>query len=349
MKNDLTCGLVQDLLPSYVEELVCAESREAVERHLAGCPGCSAALAAMRAPEPEAMSEEQAREVDYLKRVKKRSNRNVIAAVVCTVLILFSALLLKVFVIGSPIRPQTVAAEGTVEDGILHLSLMSTVSADALHGWRVETKDGVASVYARDVLVSPLFPDGGGKVDVPLDGVREVWLGGPSGRLLWQDGVVISRLALELMDAKAPYCGDPTATARIAELLRLPTYFGSYTVSLQTAQRPYGCTLESANSLKPEQRRLASAYNLLALALVGNLEVSRCAYPARDGAADGDSLTLEQVNGTLLPRMTAAYNAAHGTDWTPKASVKDYAQSPAELQRLLLILDFFYSTELTAN
>lgn len=348
MKNDLTCGLVRDLLPSYVEGLVCEESREAVKRHLEDCPGCAAALAAMRAPEPEAAAEEQAREVDYLKRVKRRNNRKIIAAVVCTVGALLAVLLLKIFVIGSPLQPQLVAVESTVESGTLHLSLTFMTSAHALHGWRTEIKDGVASVYARDVLVSPLFSDGSGKVDVPLEGVREVWLGGPSGRLVYQDGVVISRLALELMDAKAPYCGDPTASARIAELLRLPVHFGSYTFSLQTSQRPYGCTLESANPLKPEQHRLVNAYNFLSLALVGNLEVSRCTYPAHNGTASEDSLTLEEVNGTLLPRMAAAYNAAYGTDWAPKDSVKDYAKSPADLQRLLLILDSFYSSDLTA-
>lgn len=177
-----------------------------------------------------------------------------------------------------------------------------------------------------------------------LDDIPEAT--GPSAEdsLLEQEG----RLALELMDAKAPYCGDPTASARIAELLRLPVHFGSYTFSLQTSQRPYGCTLESANPLKPEQHRLINAYNFLSLALVGNLEVPRCTYPAHNGTASEDSLTLEEVNGTLLPRMAAAYNAAYGTDWAPKDSVKDYAKSPADLQRLLLILDSFYSSDLTA-
>ena len=36
MKNDLTCGVVQDLLPSYVEGLTSPESNTAVERHLSG-------------------------------------------------------------------------------------------------------------------------------------------------------------------------------------------------------------------------------------------------------------------------------------------------------------------------
>ncbi len=350
MKNDLTCGLVRDLLPSYVDGLLGPESQEAVDRHLADCPGCAATLAAMRAPEGEAgpKAEEQTREVDYLKRVKKRNAWKIVLAVACTAGALFAALLLKAFVIGTPFQPELMAAVGTVEGDTLHLSLMSVTSAHAFHSWRVEIKDGAASIYARDVLVSPLFSNGGGTVDVPLDGVREVWLGGPEGKLLWQDGMTISRLALDLMDAKTPYCGDPTAMARIAELLCLPVHFGSYTFSLQTSNRPYVCTIESANPLNDEQRRLADAYNMLALALVGNLEVSRFVCPGRDGRPEtAGSVTLEEADGTLLPKMAAEYNAAHGTDWALKPSVKDYAQTPADLQRLLLILGSYHGLDLS--
>ena len=35
MKNDLTCGVVRDLLPSYVEGLTSQETNQAVETHLA--------------------------------------------------------------------------------------------------------------------------------------------------------------------------------------------------------------------------------------------------------------------------------------------------------------------------
>ena len=50
MKNDLTCGVVQDLLPSYVEGLLGEESRQAVDRHLEDCPECTARKDAMSAP-----------------------------------------------------------------------------------------------------------------------------------------------------------------------------------------------------------------------------------------------------------------------------------------------------------
>lgn len=91
MKNDLTCGVVRDLLPSYIEGLLGEDSREAVDRHLKTCPACTAqkeAMAARTGPEPE----EAAKEVDYLKRVKKGTVKKIVLAVVCTALVLLGAL-----------------------------------------------------------------------------------------------------------------------------------------------------------------------------------------------------------------------------------------------------------------
>ena len=83
MKNDLTCGVVRDLLPSYVEGLTSEETNQAVESHLATCPDCTARRDAMAAPEETAA--EQRREVDYLKTVKRRSGRRVVIAIVCSI------------------------------------------------------------------------------------------------------------------------------------------------------------------------------------------------------------------------------------------------------------------------
>ena len=67
MKNDLTCGVVRDLLPSYVEGLTSPESNTAVERHLSGCPECAQLRTAL-AGAPEQAAPEDAKEVDYLKK-----------------------------------------------------------------------------------------------------------------------------------------------------------------------------------------------------------------------------------------------------------------------------------------
>ena len=73
MKNDLTCAVVRDLLPSYVEGLTSEETNRAVESHLSACPDCMARKNTMAAPAEPAETAEQSREVDYLKTVKRKS------------------------------------------------------------------------------------------------------------------------------------------------------------------------------------------------------------------------------------------------------------------------------------
>ena len=99
MKNDLTCGVVRDLLPSYVEGLTSPESNTAVERHLSGCPDCAQLRTAL-AGAPEQAAPEDAKEVDYLKKVKRRGWRRVAAAVAVTVLLFAVGVAAKLFVIG---------------------------------------------------------------------------------------------------------------------------------------------------------------------------------------------------------------------------------------------------------
>ena len=93
MKNipELSCAIVEDLLPTYVERLTSEETNMAVEAHLASCPACAAKRAAMGAKETEAAAkdaEETAREVDYLKKVKRRGWKRAALAVLCTAAVL---------------------------------------------------------------------------------------------------------------------------------------------------------------------------------------------------------------------------------------------------------------------
>jgi len=194
--------------------------------------------------------------------------------------------------------------------------MFSAWSSNAFHGWHVETENGIGSIYARDVLVSPLYSSGDADLEIPLEGVQEVWLGGVSGRLLWQDGMVISPLVLELMDARAPYCGDPAASALIAEILRLPDRLGSYTFSLQTDKHPYEVTLEFGEQPTGEQLSLVTCYNLLTLALVDNLESSLFKRPAFEATPEVPTVNvgmeLDGVDATVLPALVEEIMAEVG-------------------------------------
>ena len=333
MKNDLTCAVVEDLLPSYAEGLTSPETNGAVERHLAGCKGCSAKLAAMRAPEPEQEREETAKEVDYLKKVKRRGWKRVTLAVLLTVLVLLGALAAKLFVIGSPASVDTMAVRTWTAGGQLWVDVTSNVSANAYWGWDTEVENGTARITAREVVVSPIHPTAWGRIGVPLEGVEEVYL---CGRLIWQEGLITVALQKfeTLYEAQTPYVGDPSALNRIAQALYLESLLGNYTFSLQTAAEPYSWTLEFGREMVGGQTDIMMSY--LApqmLAVVGNLGTVSWTYQDADGNTQTRTITLEEVDAQL-PELAAAYNAANGTDWLVLESVKDYAQSPIALQRL---------------
>ena len=323
MKNDLSCAVVRDLLPSYVEGLTSEETNTAVEAHLSACPDCAARRDAMITPAEPAESAEQGREVDYLKTVKRKSGRRVVAAVLCTVLLIAAGFAAKIFIIGTPAQEgELFVAEAVEENGVLRLSVSTPYSATAYWGWKVDTADGVANISARSVLVSPLFPNGGGTVEVPLDGIREVRL---CGLVVWQDGVAIQNGTACLYETKTPYVGDISALNRVATAMNIQSGCGPYTNSLQTSHEPYGWTLEFSNVYTEKQAAWLDEtmeYDLapLMMALVENLGEVSWTYRTQDGALQTRTVTLSQVN-EALPRP-----------------VKDYAASPAELQRLCDLL-----------
>lgn len=355
MKNipELPCAIVEDLLPAYMEGLTSAETNAAVEAHLASCPACAAKRAAMGAeegPSPEE-AEETAREVDYLKKVRRRSRRRVAAAILCTVLVLLLGFAAKIFVIGEPLGPAGAAVSAQREDDVLRVQVSSAASGNAFRGWTVEDRDGVVSITARSVLVSPLFRDGTGTVEVPLEGVTEVWLGqAGAGRMIWQDDTEISADAWALYQAQTPYVGNNSAVGRV--LAAVDTWYGppivDYTISLQTSAEPYGLTIHfddvtahilgAGKSIDDRMYAVAPAL----LALIGNLGQVQWTYAAPDGTAVTRSVTLEEVDAAL-PDWIAAYDLDAGADWTVPESVKDYAASPAAVQRLIDLTEYgFY-------
>lgn len=354
MKNDLTCAVVRDLLPAYAEGLTAPETNQAVEAHLAICPDCAARLSAMRAPEPEPT--ETAKEVDYLKKVKRRGWKRVVLAVFLTLLVLTGGTAAKLFLIGSPASEETMVVLRTwTEEETLWVEVSSPVSANAFWGWKTEVENGTAYITAREVIVSPIHPAAYGKIGVPLEGVEEVYL---CGRLIWQDGETITSAVQALYEARTPYIGDNSAVGAL--LQQLGRWYGGgvlsgYTVSLQTASQPYGLTLDFTGQPETLPESYSVDLNLemnrlspLLLALIGNLEEVHWTYLRPDGIAQSQSVTLEEVNAAL-PAVVSAYNADRGTDWEALESVKDYAASAAALQHLAALSEYGFGSVFYAS
>lgn len=340
MKNDLSCGVVRDLLPSYVENLLGEEAKEAVDRHLETCPECRERKEAMAAPAEEAAEPEK--EVDYLKRVKKGTVHKIVLAVLCTVLAVAGGYLLKEYVIGRTPEAEYISIENPQVDAENNLNLLADTywGAYELRGLKSTEENGILTYTAREVRVNPFQTAQGGyrkqiPLSIPLDGLTEVWI---CGRLVWQDGVVIDRDTLLLLDAKTPYCGDAPALGNIAKLLQVGSRIGRYNISLQTSERPYRWTLEfeTAEETTSATWGMSRFLGYQMLALVENLDEVCFRYPSSSGV-----FTAELASASLA-RLTEEYNAEHGTSWPIHESIKEYAESPLEYQRLVTLLEIMF-------
>lgn len=332
MKNDLTCGVVRDLLPAYVEGLSGEETNQAIERHLAACAACASLRTKLDGPEERETGEAECRrEVDYLRTIKRRAWHRVVLAVVCTLLIVGAGLLLKIFYIGTPVQPEGIAilSAEVSQDQILQLRITSVWSGTAYHSWKQEEKDGRVDLWARQVPVSPLHKSADATLRVDTENVREIYL---CGQLVWQDGVVISPEVLQRYEARSAYVGDAPALSRLSRLLDVDA-LGPYTHRLHTSHQPYTWTVEFSRSCSPAQAQYLedTMKNLLApqmLALVGNLDAVQWSY--REAAAEPGAPEVSRL-GSLSAQEAAA-------TWTPDGSIKDCAASCADFQRLYDLL-----------
>ena len=82
MKKELTCGIVQDLLPNYIEKLTCDETNRAVEQHMDICRNCKEIHEQMAA-DIKNTKKVPVIELKFLKRVKRT---RLLAALLCIVL-----------------------------------------------------------------------------------------------------------------------------------------------------------------------------------------------------------------------------------------------------------------------
>lgn len=336
MKNDLTCAVVRDLLPSYVEGLTSEETNEAVDAHLAQCPDCAAQKDAMAAPEA-AEQAETAKEVDYLKTVKRRNRRRVMLAVLCAVALLLTGFGLKVFYIGTQAQEQglSVLSAAVDNDNTLHLRIVSVWSGTAYHSWMAEQTGGRVDIWARQVTASPLCREDSADLGIPLDGVEEVYL---CGRLIWQDGTIIEYSNIQIYALRTPYVGDASAVGRLLEEIdQWHGPIGRRSLSLQTSSQPDGMTVELDGTHYFHQGStppIFYRYSVRLLALVENLNYVSWVYT--DTAGDTQCLTITQEDALDYIRLPATVLDREND---LRDSIKAYAASMLDFQRLCDLAD----------
>ena len=84
MKEDVTCSIVQDLLPNYIEKLTMSETNIFIEKHLENCESCKEAYKQM-ASDIEKTEKVPVIELKFLKKLK---HKQIIGAVLSAVIAL---------------------------------------------------------------------------------------------------------------------------------------------------------------------------------------------------------------------------------------------------------------------
>lgn len=324
MEHNLNCEIVRDLLPSFVEGLTGDATNTAIEEHLSTCAECSATLQRMKELEQQQTAPNP--EVDYLKKVRRRSTGRSLVIGIALMLIGISLLLFGFFYVGTALDASELSCHVSVDGGTVNVS-GTIAGSSGLGVSRVVFSDSSGIVRMKVYAAPVAFFNSGDfsatySTQAPIERVQ-------SGDLiLWENGVEIGSMAARLYAATNPYVGDMPSNNRIASILGIFNQFGSYTNELQTTTEPYGWTLVLETPINPDDeenaRDLMDADSYVMLASVGNLGYVTWRY-STDSDVREYTVTAE------------AATAFAGQD------IREFAGSASMLQALLQRLNFKWS------
>ncbi len=244
MENNLSCAIVRDLLPSYVDGLTSDETAKAVESHIADCQECANALRLMKEPEPSRPN--AAGEVDYLKKVRRKSVYRSLIIGLSLLLISLTVLAYRFFYVGYQADASEVLFDISVDGN--DMKLTARLASSGLGVSRITFSDSNGMVQVMVYTAPKMFFNHGdftASYSTPVE-IGRVQTG---EIILWENGQKIDSLAARLFAAGNPFVGDMSANSRIAEILKISEQMGTFTNELQTGQEPYGWTVVLDNPI----------------------------------------------------------------------------------------------------
>lgn len=266
----LPCDIIQDLLPSYADGLTSPASSEAIEAHLAECPTCAAAYAAMQTGSiedvkgSEGSGSEGFPEIDYLKKIRSTNRKRILIAAVLVLLLTGFGVWAKVYLYGSPIEDFHLLVTNDTDSRVVktetftdqngetrtfsHATSETLVfncwieesSGQAFSHYKLKETDDGLDVIVYAVPFSRFHQMRTLQVKVPITYDKEGKSVNPTAVNIKGDTYnsygLITKKAKELYAARNPYIGDISADLRLANLLGIGEAIGSYTNKLNTQE-----------------------------------------------------------------------------------------------------------------
>lgn len=321
MKNDLTCEVVKDLLPSYLDGLTSETANHAVDVHLEKCQGCQDTLNRMRESYDYSASN-QSQDIDFLKKAREKARMRIFIGVIAAIVTVIGFVWINAFFIGKRVdNSELIQAEVTVTNKHIVITGNLTDSGKGVSCMKFENEDGVVKVSVFETLKSSFhtndFYAGYDSEKV----ISQIWI---ENRIVWDNGDSIDAETARLYETRHPYVGDMPANGRSATALGIWKDIGNFSNELQTKEEPYGWTLigeqEYAKESQDKIETQMQAYGSALIAVIGNL-----GYMTFEYTVDGVPCTLTVTE--------AEADALAGQ------SVKAMAKTPYGLQQLMKILN----------
>ena len=293
MKQNISCAIIRDLIPTYLDELTSEETKQMMEAHFAECRECRTILEELREPkrdEKEVYCEEK--ELDFLKKNKKKSKFIFSTAVIISIAGILAGIIFPFFTkhelsygeVNTDVTVGDIQIENTnVNDGMVSL----TARSSGTYGIRrvdFSEKDGVVSVKiigARDkIWTSPVY-------ETKYHTTHTIKKIEMDGNTIWENGMTISDETLAVYHTAHPYVGNHVKNGETLSALKVSDLFGAYTMQLQTSQEPYGMTIILEKPIEKQKEAYLknymgfAAYNCMAV--IDNLSDVTVQYETEEG------------------------------------------------------------------
>ncbi len=276
MKNNLTCELVEDLMPSYIDGLTSEVTNGALREHLAHCDKCKAKLENMKEPYSQEKIEAEKKEIDFLKKTRKRNIKAVVCSIISVVLVVAIAFCTLPYMESERLFEKDIYYDLEF-DGRTFKMTMIPISNEIVITDVIREEFGFGEV-GLDIRGKKRSPFGNKKTytwEYTPESPGSVKIVKILNKILWKEGEYISDITWEAFNTKHPYMGDMSTNSRTASALGIYSYLGSHTNKLQSLKEPYEWTMMLSYEFLPKQvkekEELMRKYSYAILGLIQNL------------------------------------------------------------------------------
>jgi len=144
------CELTQDLLLGYVDNLLNAESKKIVEKHLLECTQCQSKLNEIKSDIVKNESS-QKKQIDYLKKIRRKNNIKAVLLAIGIIFFIFVIIYLRKFII---VNDYMNKAEKSLSSENFYIETTQLVSSDTVVLTKEWYKDGKykreTEIYSND-------------------------------------------------------------------------------------------------------------------------------------------------------------------------------------------------------